>query len=130
VVDADSHSPTVNNERQKPLKRDSRLGTYFEYDLSKMINSKGGFLVEEGNKVDEEELRKLKERERQRLMQSVDPPINIELDKNPKCAECDSIDIDQQFKKIFGVLVCHKCKNEKPEKYSLLTKTDARRTTY
>jgi DNA-repair protein complementing XP-A cells len=55
------------------LKRDARLGNYFEYDLSKMINSKGGFLVEEGNKVDEEELRKLKERERQRLVQGAEP---------------------------------------------------------
>jgi hypothetical protein len=53
--------------------------------------------------------------------------INIELDKNPKCAECTtSIDVDQHFKKIFGILVCHRCKNEKPEKYSLLTKTECK----
>jgi hypothetical protein len=38
-----------------------------------MINSKGGFLVEEGKKVDEKELEKLRQRERQRLMQNAEP---------------------------------------------------------
>lgn len=38
-----------------------------------MVNSKGGFLVEEGKEVDEERLRKEKERERQRAMQNFDP---------------------------------------------------------
>ncbi len=42
------------------------LGTYFEYDLSKMVNSKGGFLVEDDKDADEEVRRKEKERERQR----------------------------------------------------------------
>jgi len=56
----------------KPLQRDSRLGTYFEYDLSKMVNSKGGFLMDEGNKVDEELRRREKERERQRELHNLD----------------------------------------------------------
>lgn len=42
-----------------------------------MVNTKGGFLVEEGNNVDEDELRKKRERERQRLMQNVEPRENI-----------------------------------------------------
>jgi hypothetical protein len=45
---------------------------------------------------------------------------------NPKCNECRSMDIDQTFKKVFGHLVCNKCKNEQPEKYSLLTKTECK----
>lgn len=45
---------------------------------------------------------------------------------NPKCNECQSVDIDQTYKKVFGCLVCNKCKNEKPEKYSLLTKTECK----
>ena len=45
---------------------------------------------------------------------------------NPKCNECQSIDIDQSYRKVFGCLVCNKCKNEKPEKYSLLTKTECK----
>jgi hypothetical protein len=36
------------------------------------------------------------------------------------------MDIDANFRKVFGVLVCSKCKNEFPEKYSLLTKTECK----
>ena len=56
----------------KPLKRDSRLGTYFEYDLSKMVNSKGGFLVSDGGNVDMDLIRKEKERELQRNIHNLD----------------------------------------------------------
>ncbi len=45
---------------------------------------------------------------------------------NPRCNECNSLDIDQTFRKVFRCLVCNKCKNEKPEKYSLLTKTECK----
>ena len=72
VIPATSTSPTAPKAPPK-LKRDSRLGKYFEYDLSKMVNSKGGFLVEDGKEVDEELLAKEKERERQRTMQNLEP---------------------------------------------------------
>lgn len=72
VVSATSGSPTAPKTQSK-LKRDSRLGTYFEYDLSKMVNTKGGFLVEDGQEVDEELRRKEKERERQRAVQNLEP---------------------------------------------------------
>lgn len=63
-------SPSTSAPR--PLKRDSRLGTYFEYDLSKMVNSKGGFLVDDGRDVNEELRRKEKEREMQRNIHNLD----------------------------------------------------------
>jgi len=124
VVPATSNSPTA--PQQRPLQRDSRLGKYFEYDLSKMANSKGGFLIEDDNEVNEDLTRKERERERQRAQQNLDPPIFLDPKLNPKCRDCGSIDIDQTFKKIFGCLVCNKCKNDKPEKYSLLTKTECK----
>ncbi|KAG1783678.1 hypothetical protein EV702DRAFT_958446 [Suillus placidus] len=122
VIPAVSTSPTV----PKPLKRDSRLGKYFEYDLSKMVNSKGGFLVEDGKEVDEDLRAKERERERQRAKQNLEPPMYLDPSLNPKCRECQSIDIDYTYKKIFGCLVCNKCKDEYPEKYGLLTKTECK----
>ena len=141
MVPAASTSPTA----PKPLKRDSRLGKYFDYDLSKMVNSKGGFLVEDGKEVDEDSRMKERERERQRAMQNLEPrmpyfflslsgglsdsgttAIYLDPNMNPKCRECQSIDIDYTFKKIFGCLVCNKCKDEYPEKYGLLTKTECK----
>ncbi|KAG6832242.1 hypothetical protein H0H92_004207 [Tricholoma furcatifolium] len=125
VIPAASRSPTAPS-KSKPLQRDSRLGTYFEYDLSKMVNSKGGFLLEDGNEIDEEVRRKEKEREKQRAKHNIDPPMHLDSSLNPKCVECQSMDIDQTFKKVFSCLVCKKCQNEKPEKYSLLTKTECK----
>ena len=72
VTPATSTSPTKPGK----LKRDSRLGKYFEYDLSKMVNSKGGFLVEDDKEVDEDLRAKEKERERQRAQQSAEPGMH------------------------------------------------------
>ncbi|KAG8697630.1 hypothetical protein FRC09_007744 [Ceratobasidium sp. 395] len=109
VTSGDSESPPKKTGNTKdpnaPLKRDTRLmGRYLDYDLSKMVNSKGGFLVEEKSNFDEETRRKEKERELQRLKQAFDPPIHIEKDKNPQCADCGSVDIDQQYRKSFHIL--------------------------
>lgn len=142
-VTASSGSPTV----PRPLKRDARLGKYFEYDLSKMVNSKGGFLVEDEKEVDQHKVAIEKQRENERAQQNVDPrtcscilrsaialysrldrqlAMFLDRSKNPQCHDCGSVDIDHSFRKIFNCLVCNKCKNEKPEKYSLLTKTECK----
>ncbi|CAA7258810.1 unnamed protein product [Cyclocybe aegerita] len=127
VTPADQGSPTQPvASSSKPLKRDSRLGTYFEYDLSKMVNSKGGFLVDEGNKADEDLRRKEKEREHQRNVHNLDMPMFLDPALNPKCRECQSMDIDPTFLKVFKCSVCRTCQNAKPEKYSLLTKTECK----
>ena len=54
------------------------------------------------------------------------PAMFLERDRNPKCQECGSLDIDQTFRKVLRCLVCNKCKNEHTEKYSLLTKTECK----
>ena len=52
--------------------------------------------------------------------------MSLDSDKNPKCESCGRVDIDQLFRKVFRRIVCKKCKEEKPEKYSLLTKTECK----
>jgi hypothetical protein len=76
VIPANSTSPTDPKPPPK-LKPDSRLGKYFDYDLSKMVNSKGGFLVEDGQKIDEDSRMKARERERERAMQNLEPRMSI-----------------------------------------------------
>ena len=56
-----------------PLKRDPRMGKYFEYDLSKMVNSKGGFLVEDEKEVNEDMRILERERERERALKNAEP---------------------------------------------------------
>ncbi|TEB12109.1 DNA repair protein [Coprinellus micaceus] len=130
-IDGVTTSPTgpaaASSSKQGKLKRDNRLmGTYFEYDLSKMVNSKGGFLLEDNKDVDEETIRKEKEREKQRTQQNLEPPVFLDPALNPKCQECQTVDIDHTYRNVFGCLVCKKCTNEKPERYSLLTKTECK----
>jgi DNA-repair protein complementing XP-A cells len=153
VIPATSGSPTgpssnyVNGDNNK-LRRDARLGKYFDYDLSKMVNSKGGFLVEDDREADDDLKTKKRERERDRAMQALDPrtcpllfhptlrcgtlmeiaatAIYLDASRNPKCHDCDSVDLDQMYRKVFKCLVCNKCRNEKVEKYSLLTKTECK----
>jgi DNA-repair protein complementing XP-A cells len=112
-----------------------------------MVNSKGGFLVEDGKEVDEDSRTKARERERQRAMQNLDPRMSNRLlsafiqpsysyndveamfldpKLNPRCKECQSMDIDQTYRKVFSCFICNKCKNEHTEKYSLLTKTECK----
>lgn len=87
VTSALSNSPTGPHKRsyekndkeakEAPLKRDSRLSNYYEYDLSKMVNSKGGFLVDEdggnGREIDEETHRLEKLREKERIEKNAEP---------------------------------------------------------
>ena len=72
----DSDNRNASSNANKPLRRDPRLGQYYEYDLSKMRNSKGGFLIEDdqglGDKT-ENEIRKEKQRELERKAVSYEP---------------------------------------------------------
>lgn len=142
VTAATSTSPTAPSKRAyerkegdegdllKPLKRNSRLSNYFEYDLSKMVNTKGGFLVDEdggpGKEVDEEVQRREKQREKERAAKNAEPFRSLDPALNPKCRECGSLDIDHVYNRTFRCLVCNTCKNTYPEKYSLLTKTECK----
>ena len=88
VVSAESTSPTAAKTAPKPLKRDSRLGSYFEYDLSKMVNSKGGFLVDDEKESLDDLRTKQREKERQKAMQNLEPggPISACFVRSvPRC---------------------------------------------
>ena len=78
MTPAESTSPTgpagkSDSNSNAPLRKDPRLGKYFEYDLSKMVNSKGGFLVEDEKEATDDLRAKERERERQRAMQNLEP---------------------------------------------------------
>ena len=85
VTSALSRSPTGPHKRsyekkegeaEAPLKRNSRLSNYYEYDLSKMVNSKGGFLVDDGGngrEIDEETRRLEQFREKERIEKNAEP---------------------------------------------------------
>lgn len=111
-----------------PLPRDKSLGNYIEFDLSKLHNSKGGFLVDEEDdgkpSKSLQDLRAERERIRERLRDGMEPGINLADDV--RCRDCGSRDVDEQFRAVFKILVCKGCQKRFPEKYSLLTKTEVK----
>src|SRR2546421_12601324 len=113
---------------------------FVEYDLSKMKDTKGGFIstIDDPNSVLSasivegkpanmtlEEWRKhqLKLKLQKGKEGAFEPPIDRE---GKKCHECGSLEIDWKFLDIFGAKACNKCKEKLPDKYSLLTKTECR----
>ncbi|WVQ80024.1 DNA repair protein [Cryptococcus sp. DSM 104549] len=118
----------ATTEKAAPLRRDPGLGKYFEYDLSKLHNSRGGFLTEEdldGDRIKTvTELARQKERELRMIKEGEEPAILV--DSSPRCEECNTLEINHQFLKVFDVKVCKGCEKKFPEKYSLLTKTECK----
>jgi len=117
---------------------------YVEYDFSKMTDTKGGFLTADDdpyNKAMREEGEAKppnmtqQEWERQQLLRSLrnqkagpfEPGISAARDRTTRsCRECGTLEVDWKWVDVFDVAVCSACKEKFPEKYSLLTKTEAK----
>ncbi|KAI9669231.1 MAG: hypothetical protein M1817_004726 [Caeruleum heppii] len=118
---------------------------FVEYDFSKMTDTKGGFLTAEddphnkalhkSNPEEKPSHMTLQEWERQQLLRSLrnqkagpfEPGLSVLKRETAKeCKDCGSLEIDWKWEEVFGCRVCNKCKEKLPEKYSLLTKTEAR----
>jgi DNA-repair protein complementing XP-A cells len=110
-----------------------------------MTDTKGGFLSAEDdpwNKVlhapkegEKPAHMTLKEWERHQLLKGLrsrkegpfEPGLGLGAKaQGKKCRECGSLEIDWQWDEVFGCAVCGKCKEKLPERYSLLTKTEAK----
>jgi DNA-repair protein complementing XP-A cells len=137
----------ARNENNRPLEaiQPARNFTkYVDYDFSKMADTKGGFLTAEDdphNKAmhDEKDQKPAhmtqQEWERQQLLRSLrnrqagpfEPGITVMNDEKQKaCRECGTLEVDWKWLEIFSLAVCNACKEKMPEKYSLLTKTEAK----
>lgn len=112
-----------------------------------MTDTKGGFLTAEDDphnkalhslKADEKPAHMtMKEWERHQLLRSLreqkagpfEPGLSVLSKSTPEnkvCRECGSMEIDWKWEEALHCSVCNACKEKFPEKYSLLTKTEAR----
>jgi hypothetical protein len=74
-----------------------------------------------------EDLRKQRLRELERKgATSHEPALTADRSAHAKCEICGSVELDFQIQRVFGVAVCPKDKQEHPERYSLLTKTECK----
>ncbi|KAL3427946.1 DNA repair protein [Phlyctema vagabunda] len=135
-----SQKPKADNDIQAARK----FAKYVEYDFSKMTDTKGGFLTVEDdpfNKAlhatkdgEKPAHMTLKEWERHQLLKKLrnqksgpfEPGLSVLGKSGMKCKECGSLEIDWQWEEVFKCQVCNACKEKFPDKYSLLTKTEAK----
>ncbi|KAG5978516.1 hypothetical protein E4U55_006132 [Claviceps digitariae] len=138
------------------LLRPARKFTKFvDFNMSSMTDTKGGFLSTEddphnyalgaakkpGQQSDGGDQQRpkdmtIQEWERMQLIRRLqrqkagpfEPGLSVLEDesKRKKCRECKSLEIDFVWNEVFRVCVCNKCKEQYPEKYSLLTKTECK----
>ena len=132
----------TNDANHRPLDsiRPARnFAKYVEYDFSKMTDTKGGFLTAEDdphNKVlhaagrDGKPAHMTQKEWEQQLLASKrkEGPFEpcLGYAQETKCRECNGLDVDRKWEDVFKCSVCNKCKEDFPEKYSLLTKTEAK----
>jgi DNA-repair protein complementing XP-A cells len=137
----------ANNRPLESIKPARAFSKYVEYEFSKMTDTKGGFLTQEDdphNKAlhvsDGKEQKPAnmtqKEWERKLLLDDLrrnkagpfEPGLSVLDEKASQraCRECGSLEIDWKWEEAFKCCVCNTCKDKFPEKYSMLTKTEAR----
>ncbi|RDA94665.1 hypothetical protein CP533_2476 [Ophiocordyceps camponoti-saundersi (nom. inval.)] len=126
-----------------------KFAKFVDYNMSSMTDTKGGFLSVEddphnyvlgGQKSGQTEQRPgnmtVQEWERQQLMRKLrrqktgpfEPGLSVLNDEanRKRCRECKSLEIDFVWEEVFHICVCSRCKEQHPEKYSLLTKTECK----
>ncbi|KAL7751705.1 DNA repair protein rad14 [Sorochytrium milnesiophthora] len=117
----------ADRQGQRNGKR-SWTSNYYEFNLSEMRDTRGGYLAEDapaiGENVDAHTKKKLRQGAEKRVYE--EPAMSLDPRENPTCAECGTVEIDHTFERDFHVKVCRACRDKLPDKYSLLTKTEAR----
>jgi len=147
--DSNSSTAQSNDTSIRPARKFQK---FVDYDFSKMTDTKGGFMSHEddptnrtlhsagggadansssGNKppgmsLREWESQQLRKKLRDRREGPFEPGLSVLNSDKKKCRECGSLEIDWQFDEALKTQVCHTCKEKMPEKYSLLTKTEAK----
>lgn len=117
---------------------------YVDYDFSKMTDTKGGFLTAEDdphnralhapNQDEKPAHMTMAEWERHQLLKKLrdqragpfEPGLSTIRRADKVCRECKSMEIDWQWEQVYGCMVCNSCKEKYPDKYSQLTKTEAK----
>ncbi|KAI9807632.1 MAG: hypothetical protein M1825_005573 [Sarcosagium campestre] len=132
------------NNLQDRIEPTHRFSKVAEYDFSKMTDTKGGFLTAEDDphnkalhalaegkpaEMTMQEWERQRDQRSQREARSslFEPGLSVlKREEHPECRECGSMEIDWKWHEVFGCRVCSRCKEKYPDRYSLLTKTEAR----
>lgn len=147
VRDARQQNGSIQKEGSKGdlVQPARKFQKFVEYDFSKMTDTKGGFMTQEDDPYNkalnapqkdekpanmtlrEWEREQLQRRLRQERAGPYEPGLSVlNGEGQKKCRECGTLEIDWQWDEVLHAQVCNSCKERYPEKYSLLTKTEAK----
>lgn len=131
--------------RDNGIQAARKFQKFVEYDFSKMVDTKGGFMTQEDdphnkalhapNQDDKPANMTLKEWEKAQMLKRMrdqkagpfEPGINgLDSRDAKRCRECGTLEIDFKWLESLGCAICQTCKDKFPDKYSLLTKTEAK----
>ncbi|KAF2208348.1 hypothetical protein CERZMDRAFT_49321 [Cercospora zeae-maydis SCOH1-5] len=147
--DARNNTPNSNNglaaAPDDGIRAARKFQKYVEYDFSKMTDTKGGFMTADDDPYNKAlhapdpdgkpanmTLREWEQKRLQRkLLNSKSGPYEpglsaLDARDAKKCRECGSLEIDWNWDEMLKTQICHTCKDKYPDKYSLLTKTEAK----
>ncbi|KAI8874328.1 DNA repair protein, partial [Ramicandelaber brevisporus] len=113
---------SIASKDAAPLAASRLTRRYYDYNLSSMKDSHGGFLIDEPDDNDANGEANGKDGQTASLL-DIAAASKKQL---AKCEECSSQDVDAKYLEAFGVKICRVCKEALSEKYSLLTKTEVK----
>ncbi|KGQ09817.1 DNA repair protein RAD14 [Beauveria bassiana D1-5] len=123
---------------ESKLRPAKKFAKFVDYNMSAMTDTKGGFPPKPGDDQQPQRPKDMtmQEWEKLQLLRTLrrqkagpfEPGISVLDDKTTrkKCRECGSLEVDWVWEEVFHLCVCNKCKNNLPDKYSLLTKTECK----
>eukprot|EP00158_Paraphelidium_tribonemae_P007583 Partr_v1_DN28292_c2_g1_i1_m75973 putative DNA repair protein len=92
--------------------------SFVDYDLSRITDTKGGFILEKPSSTAGAAPFKQENGKRRVVYEH--------LEGEHRCTDCDAPVINTQYLSVYSVSICNQCINGLPDKYSLLTKTECR----
>ncbi|KAJ3359160.1 hypothetical protein GGF32_009608 [Allomyces javanicus] len=121
-------------------KKRSWVSSYYDYNLAEMKDTRGGFLDEDhgGDRDAADSARPVKKQATANAPVLAVPavagggpwdlPIPADTDVTaPRCRDCSTVaDLDPRYATHYAITVCRACREQYPEKYALLTKTEVR----
>ncbi|OMJ28506.1 DNA repair protein rad14 [Smittium culicis] len=111
---------------KQKIKKSKLSSNYYDYNLAEIKRSNGGYIIPQDSidEFDDSDTKSSLYNHKTRFIS--DLPLLNGPESSPQCIECGSIDLDSVFFEIYSICVCRKCKDEIPEKYSLLTKSESK----
>ncbi|PVV02650.1 hypothetical protein BB560_002893 [Smittium megazygosporum] len=120
----ETENTNANNSKKRKLDKKS----YIDYDLSKIKQTKGGYLVNEREYENDEVKESFESNKPKNII--VDLPLLDGKSGAPKCTECGSIDIDATFFQVYDDYLLTEGELRDPELFKVWVRPNPHKSTF